>query len=244
MKRRVFDIECNGLYQEATHMWCLVFKNLDTLEVSKYPPQGIDEGLKELFSSDVIVGHNIAGFDLPVIEKLKGLKYTGVVRDTLCMSRLFKPERFFHSLDSYGKQFKRYKPAHEDWSKYSPDMLHRCSEDVEINHLVYDWLLKDEREWDWIDALELEQEFSRDQTLQETIGVKINLRGLKKLVQQIDIGVAKIDAKLDPIMPLNVKAKGAEVKKIFKKDGDYTQQVVRWFNEDGNSEYFLQRNRL
>ena len=35
------------------------------------------------------------------------------------------------------------KPKHEDWSKFSPEMLHRCREDVKINVLVYEALLKE-----------------------------------------------------------------------------------------------------
>ena len=77
------------------------------------------------------------------------------------MSKLFYPERLEHSLDSYGRQFGRYKPVHEDWTTYSEDMLHRCSEDVEINHLTYNWLVDENcRDWDWVNALELEQELS------------------------------------------------------------------------------------
>ena len=71
-------------------------------------------------------------------EKLYGWKFEGVIRDTLCMSKLFDPERPSHSLDSYGKQFNRFKPVHEDWSRYSPEMLHRCTEDVEINSMLYE----------------------------------------------------------------------------------------------------------
>jgi len=232
IKRRVFDLESDGLYQEATVIWCIVLKDLGTQEVFKYT--NIEEGLEDLLSSHILIGHNISGFDLPLVEKLYGMKYTGTVRDTLCMSRLFNPERFQHSLDSYGTQLGRAKPVHEDWSRYSEEMLHRCSEDVEINHLVYTHLLETEGEWDWIDALELEQEFSRDQTLQEVQGVDINVRDLRKLVQQIDIGVAKIDRKLGRILPISVKGKGQPVTKVFKKDGDYTMQVKRWF-DDSNS---------
>lgn len=233
--RAVYDVEANGLYKEATKLWCIVLKDIDTSEVFKYRPDEILEGLEHLYSFKLLVGHNICGYDLPVVERLYDMKYQGTVRDTLCMSKLFDPERRLHSLDSYGKQFKRYKPVHEDWTRYSESMLYRCSEDVEINHLVYSHLLEKESEWDWIDALELEQEFSKDQCLQEAEGVDIDTRGLRKLVQQIDIGVAKIDRKLNKILPLSVKQKGTPVTKLFKKDGEYTQQVLRWMNEDGNS---------
>ena len=90
----VFDIETDGLYQDATQIWCMVAID-ENNKVYTYNPDQIDEGIKLLQQADKIIGHNIIGFDLPVIKKLKGIdltKHQGIV-DTLVISRLLNPVR-------------------------------------------------------------------------------------------------------------------------------------------------------
>ncbi len=41
-----------------------------------------------------------------------------------------------HSLAAWGWKLGRAKPEHTDWWSYSPEMLHRCEEDVKINTLT------------------------------------------------------------------------------------------------------------
>ena len=64
----VFDIETNGLYEEATIIWCLVAID-ENDKVYSFKPDEIDEGIEFLKKADKIVGHNIIGFDIPVIKK-------------------------------------------------------------------------------------------------------------------------------------------------------------------------------
>lgn len=143
--RLVFDTENNGLYDEATTMWCMVAKDIDTGEVYKYGPDEIDSGINHLRHSNELIGHNIIGYDLPVIIKLYGVNLSDkVLWDTLVISRLLNPDRpGGHSLDAWGKRVGKYKQYHDDWSKYSDEMMERCASDVEINHLVYLELLEE-----------------------------------------------------------------------------------------------------
>ena len=91
MKEIVFDIESNGLKPDK--IWCIVAKPLGEAVVS-FGPTRIKEGLNYLESADVLIGHNILGFDLPVIKKLHGVKLNHkIIRDTLVLSRLFNPVR-------------------------------------------------------------------------------------------------------------------------------------------------------
>lgn len=224
----VFDLEANGLFGTATKVWCIVCKDLRTDEVVKFTPSEIEEGLEYLSKAKILIGHNICGYDLPLLEQLYRFVPNGKIRDTLCMSKLFFPERPSHSLDSYGKEFKRFKPVHEDWSVYSEEMLHRCSEDVEINAELYTYLVDKEcKDWDWVEAIELEQSFAYEQAWQELAGVDIDLTAALELRDEIDAKVDKLDVELYKQLPLKVVNKGP-VNKPFKKDGTFSKMVLDW----------------
>lgn len=239
--KNVFDLESNGLLYDADRIHCVVIKDIVSGSVSQYTPDSIEGAIKHLKGSKMLIGHNIAQFDIVLIEKLLGVNLFNhcKIRDTYCMSKLFYPERKFtvgHSLESYGKQFGREKPVHEDWTVFSPEMMYRCTEDVEINHLLYEFLVKENcQDWDWLPALELEQEFAYWQGRQELEGVDVDVDVCNKLINDIDKEVDEIDAAIRPILPKRVKAKGGPVMKPFKKDGTYTQQVTNWVLLDEDS---------
>jgi DNA polymerase III alpha subunit (gram-positive type) len=115
--------------------------------VTQYTPDDIGrfiDTLGNLRSDTIICCHNLIEYDLPLLEKIHGYRHRGKILDTLVFSRLLNPERVGrHGLGSWGERFGRPKPTHEDWSVYSNDMLYRCSEDVEINYLVYQYLMKE-----------------------------------------------------------------------------------------------------
>lgn len=147
----VFDTESDGFVDEATVVWCACTKRKDG--VTQHAPSRIEEFLDYLRESDLIVAHNLIGHDLPLLEKLYGYVHKGRVLDTLVLSRLLNPERVGrHSIGAWGERFSIPKPIHDDWSKYSPEMLHRCSEDTNINyrllyHLMEEARLKEEDLW-------------------------------------------------------------------------------------------------
>ena len=74
MARYVFDIEANGFEQIVTNVWCIVLKDIDTQTVDRFPPESIQEGLRVLADADALIGHNIIGYDLRVLQKLFGFK--------------------------------------------------------------------------------------------------------------------------------------------------------------------------
>ena len=140
-----YDTESDGLLDTATRIWCAVTK--DNNGVTKYGPDDIGDFILTLgnVSSDtILIAHNQVEHDLPLLEKIHGYTHRGRVLDTLVMSRLLNPERSGrHGLDAWGERLGRQKPSHEDWTTFSPAMLHRCHEDVEINYLVYLELMKE-----------------------------------------------------------------------------------------------------
>ena len=93
----VFDIETDGL--DASVIWCIVAKDIDTNQVHSFCPERIEEGLEMLEKSKLLIGHNIVGFDIPVLKKLTGMSFKDKkVIDTLVLSRLANPERDGHVL--------------------------------------------------------------------------------------------------------------------------------------------------
>ena len=102
MNSLVFDIETDDL--NATKIWCMSICNVDTENVCSYWGDDLDKGLKELQDADKLIGHNIIGFDVPVIEQLTGVSlWDKILVDTLVLSRLFNPVREGnHGLEKWG----------------------------------------------------------------------------------------------------------------------------------------------
>ena len=230
MSTYVFDLESDGL--NATKINCIVAKDIDTLNVYKYGPKEIREGLKLLYDADLIIGHNICSFDVPLIQRFFPQWEPKEMLDTLVFSRLLDPERQLHSLDSYGKQFKRYKPSHEDWSKFSYEMLYRCSEDVEINYILYRYLLSRAGEWDWSEAIRMEQEIARIHLDQVVAGVSIDVKHAVDTLVMIDAELEVLDTELMEKIPSHyVSPYNVPVNKPFLKSGEYSASVIKWYEE-------------
>ena len=92
--RLVFDLEANGLYYEASLIHCLVAKDIDTGDLYKFEPHQVEQGLKLLMTADLLIGHNVIGYDIPVIQKLHPWFSidSSKVLDTLVLSRLIFPD--------------------------------------------------------------------------------------------------------------------------------------------------------
>ena len=140
----VFDIETDGL--DASKIWCIVAKDLETNKVHTFNPDQIKEGLDLLAKAELLVGHNILGFDIPIIEKLTGLSFKDKkVIDTLVLSRLAKPERGGHGLKAWGFNLGFNKGSMEEhgFTKYSEEMMEYCINDVELNSKVFNTVIKE-----------------------------------------------------------------------------------------------------
>jgi len=139
----LFDIETDGL--DATKIWCLVAQEVDTGQVWSYGPDDIEEGVKLLNNAEQLSGHNIIGFDIPVLENLTSFKLGNQkLIDTLVYSRLFNPVREGgHSLAVWGTKLGLAKIEFEEFDAYTEDMLEYCKRDVAVNVKVYKALQKE-----------------------------------------------------------------------------------------------------
>lgn len=147
----VFDAEANGFLEEADKVWCIGTKIRGNGKERLFTPDQIQMALGYLHSADVIVGHNIKGYDFKLFKKLYNWEPLThqIVIDTVVFSRMLQPKRFLpdnytgnkpHSIEAWGCRLGHAKPEHEDWSKFSEDMGHRCMEDVRITLQVLEEL--------------------------------------------------------------------------------------------------------
>lgn len=141
--RIVLDIECNALHNPSK-IWVIVCKDLDTQtyhvfrDVHKSPEK--ERFLGFFNNCRLVVGHNLLGYDLPVLQNITGAKVRapGVVElDTLILSKLIDYPRDGHSVESYGAEFGIPKGSFSDWSKYSEEMEEYCTRDVDITERIY-----------------------------------------------------------------------------------------------------------
>jgi uncharacterized protein YprB with RNaseH-like and TPR domain len=153
----VFDIETNGLYDDVTHIHCIGVYDLDTKQTLVYNDEGsaepISKGVQLLEDASGLVGHNIIGYDIPVIRKLfPWFSPSGVVMDTLVLSRIYHadilkvdqkrrwnhmPLQLYgrHSLEAYGYRLGEYKGCFgktTDWKEWSPEMEQYMVQDVNV----------------------------------------------------------------------------------------------------------------
>jgi DNA polymerase I-like protein with 3'-5' exonuclease and polymerase domains len=217
MEEIVFDIEANGLQPDK--IWCIVAKPLGKPVVS-FGPNAIEEGITFLQSADVLIGHNILGFDMPVINKLHGVDLSNkVIKDTLVMSRLFNPVRENgHSLKTWGYIVgfpKNEQP--EDWDDFSDEMLKYCQQDVILNEKVYQRLLKEGENFGE-DSIALEHGVAKVLKQQEDNGFEFNQEYAMMLVAQLKERMFEVEKEVQKVF----KPKMVDIKKVvpkLKKDG-------------------------
>lgn len=117
-----FDIETDGLLPDVSTIHSLVIKDLVSGEVwsaaqpdSKEKPNptgpsmstwalhdyvSMDWALRKLAGADIAFGHNIIGYDIPVLQHLhSGWELEGIPRDTLLMAKMIWPMDNLKQLD-------------------------------------------------------------------------------------------------------------------------------------------------
>tara|TARA_R110000824_G_scaffold279037_1_gene467244 strand:+ start:346 stop:1989 length:1644 start_codon:yes stop_codon:yes gene_type:complete len=172
VKRLAIDVETDGL--DATLIWCAVTKDIDTNEVNVWKEA---TGLRQYINEqDLLIGHNIIGFDLPVLSRLWNLNTaSNPLRDTLIMSRLLNPVlEKGHSLDSWGVRLGLKKGDFSDFGGgLSEDMVAYCIQDVEISHSLFTHL--DASLLDWGKSVDLEHQVAIVVKKQEQNGFKLDV---------------------------------------------------------------------
>ena len=247
MRICVGDLEADGFLHQATRVWCGTFIDINTDEEYVFKPDNIPQMLKFLDTVDVLIFHHGIGYDWPLLERLYGYKYKGKKVDTLIMSRLLNPKRILpphcenkkagpHSIEAWGYRVGRGKPSHDEWDRFSDEMLHRNVEDTHILKLVYKALLEEAKGHKWREAFLLNFELFEWLQKQEEYGWYVDQEHMQFCIRQLTKWIERIDKVVSPKLPMvleveETKEKGEYkyIKKPFLKSGKYSSSVIDWY---------------
>jgi DNA polymerase-1 len=243
----VYDIETDGF--DATKVWCLVAHNLDTGSTYKFSDYdnsipSMDDGCVMLNNAEVLIGHNIIGFDNLVMEKLYGLKLNEKkIYDTWIMSQVLQYKRpHKHGLKGWGEHLNNSKIEFDEWDNYSKEMLRYCVQDVKLNADVFNHLMV---EYKKIAAkrpaikegLLIEHDTAKFNARVKTRGWNFDVVKAKKNLKDMNVRMLEIENTLHPQLGTH-KVYIDKVEKFpkFKKNGDYTAVTARLLSDFYNKE--------
>jgi RecA-family ATPase/DNA polymerase I-like protein with 3'-5' exonuclease and polymerase domains len=161
--RFAFDLEADGLLADATRIHCLCIGDLDSDRIDAFGPDRIDEALAVLSGAAVIIGHNVSGYDLPLLRRLRGWTPSPAcaVYDTLVASRTILPNISEldaevasrcapwlgklcgrHSLAAWGARLGVPKLGAdiESFTAWSTELQERCVSDVRLTKALWQFL--------------------------------------------------------------------------------------------------------
>ena len=238
MRYYVFDVESDGLLEQATRIHCLCWTKWDGVSFISGTVTGKQNLIQ--FFSDIpedyyLIGHNIIRYDIPLCNKLLGTVIKNKLCDTLGLSWYLYPERNKHGLESFGKDYNLLKLEVKDWKGSDVDLyIRRCERDVEINLLLwkdqleYLNLLYTNRPQRIIDYITFKLDCAREQ---EEIGWRLDIEKCKQVYEFVlKDREAKVEL-LSNAMPEYISYK--EVKKpakMLKKDGTPSSAAAeKWY---------------
>ena len=224
-KQLILDIEANGLNPDK--IWCIVTKEVVSGEVVCYGPNELDQFNLEGVSE--IIGHNILGYDIHVLERLLSIDFSGVkLVDTLVMSRLFNPVREGgHSLAAWGERLGFPKGDYTDFSQYTKKMLDYCVQDVEVNLRAYRSLLK-ESEGFSEESIQLEMDVHKIIAEQSRNGWLLDEGRAFMLLAELKEKMLDAEERVhDRFTPLPVWVEKNYPKNPYKKNGDKAAILIR-----------------
>lgn len=200
--RICIDIEANAKEPEkVTQVWCIVSKDIDTGELHVHHPyRSLDEAESfRVFARKINlwVGHNILGYDLPVLVRLLGIHYAVEdCIDTLILSRLTDYPRSSHSLESYGEEFGLSKIEVQDqtfFSQWSQELENYCVRDVEITLLLWKHFASYLADASQHAAVRLEHAFQLVCNDLHDNGFGFNVTTAKSLLTKMEVEISKLD---------------------------------------------------
>jgi len=167
----VFDIETT---MTADKIWCIVCKHNDTYyQFREDNLHRFEEFIKQ---TEEVIGHNIIGFDIPVVNKIFGYDLFSHCKktDTLVLSRLLNPMiEGGHSLKNWGTKLGQDKIPFEQFDFFTEEMLTYCRNDVELTDRLYKFLINKTK--DFGQSIELEHKTAEIIQAQHDKGFKLNI---------------------------------------------------------------------
>jgi DNA polymerase-1 len=172
--RLIFDVEANGLLEDATKVHCIAAIDIDSGSRYVWRYDEILDAVRTLNTCHTLVAHNGIRYDYPLLFKLTEFKPTGILLDSIVLARLIKsntkerdqaerrlPGKLIgsHSLDAWGKRLGLEKMHFEGpWGEWSQAMQDYCVGDCETLLKLWEHLEVDKYSQQ---AIELEHRIAR-----------------------------------------------------------------------------------
>ncbi len=208
------DLEADGL--DPTTIWCVVTREngVDTVHTT---PDSLCEALRGSVS---VVGHNLIGYDVPVLKRLWSVSIASErIVDTLVLSRLFDPSKSGgHSLRNWGNELGFPKGDHSDFSCLSQEMIDYCIQDVAVTEAVHQKLVSGMDNWKNKECLELEHKVQWIVQQQENNGWILDQDLANNLCATFKEGMNDIQSELQEMFPPIVEERYSEKTKKRLKD--------------------------
>ena len=203
------------------------------------------------------IAHNGIGYDLLAYKAYFGLNYTIQEEgdtwadkdvehvDTMVLSKTLNPDRQGgHSLENVAKaaggvqkkEFRYHMPSDERFKHFAADMLHYNIFDLQSNKSVYDYLMKEQGNHDWSNAITTEKCTADLITRQAHRGFAFNVELAEKNVKELDAMMQEARIKVEPILPPKQATKGfmkdfTPPKNQYKKDGSLSHHMEKFIEK-------------
>ena len=212
----VFDLESNNLYDSVTVIHCIVLYDIGRKQTFTYGPDHIADALAHLATADVLIGHNIIFYDLPVLQKLHSFVAKARIIDTLICTRLIWPKEILYDLDieqytqvpknlrgsaslkAWGWRLADHKIDFKDFSVYSEEMLKYCVQDVEVTKKLWEHICRKHYPEP---SLKLEHDFALAIDRQIRSGVPFDLDAAFDLVDVLRTREKELEDELKRVFP-------------------------------------------
>jgi len=255
-----FDLETDGLYDECTVVHCIVIHDIIKDQTFSYGPDSIHRALCHLVTADVLVGHNIIGYDLNVLQKLHSFVCKSRIIDTLICTRLIWPKELLYELDceqypqvpvglrgsaslkAWGWRLADNKIDFKDFSEYSQEMLDYCVQDVMVTHKLWQHITKEKYPES---PLKLEHDLAISINKQIRSGIPFDVDACLDLVDDLRAKQEQLEKQLKEIFP-PIKQETVFVPKVNNKTRGYvkgqpfTKVTYQEFNP-GSRDQIVQR---
>lgn len=203
----VFDIETDNLLNKVTKIHCLSYE-CNNKTTTLFEKDQISNFFNNLTEEDILIGHNIILYDIPVLKKLLNVDVKAILVDTLALSWTLFPKMKEHGLEYWGNYIGIKKPFISDWSNLTKeDYKFRCETDVKINSVVwYKHILKilkelyNEDYLRYCSYLSFKMDCVREQ---EEIGIKLDVEKTKHYYKILSDEIDLKKNQLEKSMPKN-----------------------------------------
>lgn len=247
----VFDCETDGLYDQVTVIHCVVIYDIHRKQTFSYGPDCIDDAIAHLATADILIGHNVIFYDIPVLQKFyPSFQVKARLVDTLICTRLIWPKELLYDLDqeqysqvppnlrgsaslkAWGWRLADHKINFKDFKEYSNEMLEYCIQDVSITFKLWEKL---SHECCADSALKLEHEFALAINKQIRSGIPFDVDAAIDLVDELRAKQKELEAQLKEIFP-PIKRETTFIPKVNNKTRGYIKGIpfVKVHHEEFN----------